>query len=111
MKKVVLFLATLCYGLSYGQEIPEVDITTKNSWFKAGLTAGVPMGDAKDISSFNVGVDVRGQYLFNPHFGIGIASGYNHFFGKNEVDFLTVSINLFASSAFPVYDPMAWITF
>lgn len=29
----------------------------RNSWFKAGLTAGVPMGDAKDISSFNVGVD------------------------------------------------------
>ena len=63
MKKVVLFLATLCYGLSYAQDIPEVDITTRNSWFKAGLTAGVPMGDAKDISSFNVGVDVRGQYL------------------------------------------------
>ena len=86
MKKVVLFLATLCYGLSYAQDIPEVDITTKNSWFKAGLTAGVPMGDAKDISSFNVGVDVRGQYLFTPHFGVGIASGYNHFFGKDEFD-------------------------
>lgn len=86
MKKIVFVLATLCFGLSYGQEIPEVDITTKNSWFKAGLTAGVPMGDSKEIASFNVGLDVRAQYLFNPHFGIGVASGYTHFFGKDNFD-------------------------
>jgi hypothetical protein len=24
--------------------------------------------------------------LFNPHFGIGFASGYNHFFGKDDFD-------------------------
>jgi hypothetical protein len=29
---------------------------------------------------------LRAQYLFNPHFGIGVASGYTHFFGKDNFD-------------------------
>lgn len=86
MKKAVLVLATLFFGFGQAQEISNVEITPKNSWFKAGLTTGLPMGDSKDFASFNLGVDVRAQYLFNPHFGIGFASGYNHFFGKDDFD-------------------------
>uniref|UniRef100_UPI0040474FBD hypothetical protein n=1 Tax=Mariniflexile sp. TaxID=1979402 RepID=UPI0040474FBD len=60
----------------------DIDITPNNSWFKAGITAGVPVGDASDRASFNAGLDLRGQYLVNPNLGIGIASGYSHFFAK-----------------------------
>lgn len=75
----------------------DIDITPNNSWLKAGLTAGIPVGDASDISSFSAGVDLRGQYLFNPNFAIGIASGYNHFFGKDDVeDFGVVPVAGFA---------------
>lgn len=85
MKKVFLFIGLVGFSPLVAQET-EIDITPDNSWLKAGLTAGVPVGDANDFASFNVGVDLRGQYLFNPNFAIGIASGYTHFFGKEGID-------------------------
>jgi len=85
MKKLFLIAGLLGFSQMYAQQT-EIDITPDNSWFKAGITAGVPLGDASDVSSFNVGLDLRGQYLVNPNLGIGIASGYSHFFGKDEVD-------------------------
>jgi hypothetical protein len=85
MKKVFLFIGLVGFSPLVAQET-EIDITPDNSWLKACLTAGVPLGDANDFASFNVGVDLRGQYLFNPNFAIGIASGYTHFFGKEGFD-------------------------
>jgi hypothetical protein len=71
------------------------EITKKNSWLKVGLNAGMPIGDASKISSFNAGLDVSGQFMATRHFGIGIASGYNHYFGKDPVsDFGAVPVNL-----------------
>ena len=85
MKKLFLIAGLLGFSQMYAQQ-SEIDITPDNSWLKAGITAGVPVGDANDFSSFNLGVDLRGQYLVNPNLGIGIASGYSHFFGKEGVD-------------------------
>ncbi|TYB79794.1 porin family protein [Bizionia myxarmorum] len=84
MKK--LFLVAALIGLSpiFAQE--NTEITPDNSWLKVGLTAGVPVGDASDASSFALGADIRGQYLFNPNVGVGIASGYTNYFGKDGVD-------------------------
>jgi hypothetical protein len=84
MKKLFLFIGLLGLSSTYAQE--PVDITPDNSWLKAGLTAGIPVGDASDVASFNVGLDFRGQYLVTPNFGIGVASGYNHYFGKDGFD-------------------------
>ncbi|MDB2462608.1 hypothetical protein N9W61_00685 [Algibacter sp.] len=86
MKKL-FFIPVVLLGFSqlFAQDT-EIDITSDNSWLKAGLTAGVPVSDAGDVSSFNLGVDLRGQYLINPNLGIGVASGYNHFFGKDGFD-------------------------
>lgn len=77
-------MVLLMSGLVFSQE--KINITNKNSWFKAGLTAGIPVGDASDFSAFSVGADLRGQYLVTPHFAIGIASGYNHYFGKDDFE-------------------------
>lgn len=84
MKKTVLLLALLMAGTTFAQDIKNVN--SKNSWFKIGLNAGLPLGDIKETSSFSVGLDVKGQYLVTPHFGIGLASGYNHIFGKDGGD-------------------------
>lgn len=86
MKKVVLLLVVLGMSSSFGQEMEEIKVTKKNSWFKAGITAGVPVGDVSDFSSVSLGADLRGQYMVTPHFAIGAASGYNHYFGKNGAD-------------------------
>ncbi len=85
MKKLFFIAGLLGFSQLFAQQT-EIDITPDNSWLKVGITAGVPVGDASDVSSFNAGLDLRGQYLINPNLGIGIASGYSHFFGKDEVD-------------------------
>ena len=84
MKKTILLFALLIAGTTFAQDIKNVN--SKNSWFKVGLNAGVPMGDVDDVSSFALGLDLKGQYLVTPHFGIGLTTGYNHFFGKDGFD-------------------------
>ena len=64
----------------------DINITPKNSWLKLGVTAAIPVGDAKDVSSFALGADLRGQYLVTPNFGIGLASGYSNYFGKDNFE-------------------------
>lgn len=94
MKKVILLFALLVVGTTFAQE---VDITSKNSWLKLGLNAGLPVGDAGDFSSFTAGLDVKGQYLVNPNFGIGVATGYTQYFGKDGgEDFGLVPLAAFA---------------
>ena len=85
MKNFFLVIVLLGITPIFAQQ-NEINITPNNSWFKAGIIAGVPVGDASDLSSVNVGADLRAQYLFNPNFAIGGASGYNHFFGKDGGD-------------------------
>lgn len=85
MKNLFLIIGLLGLSPIFAQQ-NEIDITPDNSWLKAGLTAGIPVGDASDVSSFNLGVDLRGQYLFNPNFAIGVASGYSHFFAKDDLE-------------------------
>lgn len=84
MKKVILLVALFIAGTTFAQEVD--DITSKNSWLKIGLNAGVPMGDTDEFSSFSFGLDLKGQYLVTPNFGIGVATGYTHIFGKDGVD-------------------------
>ena len=81
MKKIVLLIGLIGISPIFAQQ--SENITTENSWFKAGLNVGLPTGDIADFASLTVGADVRGQHLVTPSFGIGIASGYNHFFGKD----------------------------
>src|SRR5690606_41200611 len=84
MKKIVLVLSLFTATFAFSQE--NIEIIPDNAWFKAGVKVGVPIGDVADFSSVTAGVDFRGQYLVNPNFGIGIASGYSHFFGKDGAD-------------------------
>ncbi|MEL0653292.1 MULTISPECIES: hypothetical protein [unclassified Algibacter] len=84
MKKILLVAVLFGFNSVFAQE--DVEITSDNSWLKAGIITGVPVGDVNDASSYSLGLDLRGQYLINPNIGIGVASGYNHFFGKDNVD-------------------------
>lgn len=98
MKKLFLVIGIALIGTSsFFAQQKDIEITPNNSWLKAGLTTGIPVGDASDVSSFNLGIDLRGQYLFNPNFAIGVASGYNHFFGKDGFeDFGVIPVAGFA---------------
>ena len=89
MKKVILLVALFVAGTTFAQT-HEVNVTSQNSWLKVGLNAGLPVGDLDDFSSFSVGLDLKGQYLVTPNFGIGLATGYTHLLGKDGVDDLGI---------------------
>ena len=96
-KRVIL--ASLALILSTGlfaQKTTTADITKKNSWLKIGLNAGVPVGDIADFSSFVAGLELKGQLMETNHFGIGLTTGYNHFFAKNNgQSFGTIPLGVF----------------
>lgn len=51
---------------------------------KAGLNAGVPIGDAADISSFTLGLDLAFHIGVSRAFDLGFATGFTNAFGKTE---------------------------
>lgn len=97
MKRFALLaVMTFTIGSLSAQKSENININKKNSWFKAGLTAGFPVGDISDASSFRLGADLRAQNMLTPNVGMGIATGYNHYFGKDNVDdFGTIPVTAF----------------
>ena len=73
MKKLIIIAAMAVFGLSSAQE-----------GFKLGAHIGVPVADAGDVSSFNLGLDAAYMWNVAPSFDLGIASGYTHFIGKSN---------------------------
>jgi len=86
MKKLFTPVVFICLVLSSAtaQIAPNhaSEINRKNSWLKAGLNAGVPFADLADVSRFVLGVELKGQLMSTKNIGIGLSSGYNHFFPK-----------------------------
>src|SRR5690606_10135347 len=72
---IALFSATAQIAPRHASEI-----NTRNSWLKAGLNAGIPFADLADVSSVVGGVEIKGQLMSTKNLGLGLSSGYNHFF-------------------------------
>lgn len=86
MKKIILVFALFVGLTTFAQETETIDVTSNNSWLKIGLNAGLPVSDTGDAASFTTGLELKGQYLVTPNFGIGLTTGYTHFFGKDGGD-------------------------
>ena len=78
---MVLIFAAWGTG-AFAQEVKE--LTPRNSWLKAGVNAGLPVGDVADYTSFVLGLELKGQLMETNHVGLGITTGYNHFFAKEN---------------------------
>ena len=76
IKKVILGLGILSTGLLSAQN------SQMTNMLKLGVNGGVAVLSSN--ASANVGVDVAYQNLVTPGFGLGIATGYNQFFGKDN---------------------------
>lgn len=75
LKQLVLGLGILVGGVASAQSS---DMT---NMFKVGLNGGVSTGGN---TAANLGVDLSYQNLITPGFGLGIATGYNHYFAKDR---------------------------
>lgn len=67
--------------------------TEGTNWLKIGIHAGIPVGDIGDYSSFALGIDAKYQFLDYESFGIGVATGYTNYFGK-DMDFMGETISM-----------------
>ncbi|MFC0343128.1 hypothetical protein [Epilithonimonas hispanica] len=75
LKQLILGAGILAGGLMSAQSS---DMT---NMLKVGLNTGISTGGN---TAANVGVDLSYQNLITPGFGLGIATGYNQYFGKNR---------------------------
>jgi hypothetical protein len=89
MKKVILSMVALAtFGFASAQE----------GQFKAGIHAGLPIGDAGDAFSFAGGADLAYMFSVSDKFKAGATTGYNYYSGKSiEVGFGFPSIKVNAA--------------
>lgn len=77
MKKII-FTAALVFVFSFAN--------AQKGSFKLGAHVGIPMGDIKDFSSVNLGVDVAYVWKVSDNFDAGVATGYTSYLGKDGAD-------------------------
>ncbi len=88
IKKSVLALGLMTAGLMSAQSS---DMT---NMFKVGINGGLAV--PQENAGGNIGVDLSYQNLITPGFGLGIATGYSHFFGReNNVNNVNLDNNDF----------------
>ena len=51
--------------------------------FRAGLSGGIPIGDAGDFATFAIAVDLGYLFEISDTFDAGVATGYSHSFGDD----------------------------
>ena len=78
-KGSILGLSILLAGLVNAQETAQ-PLSMKNM-IKIGVNAGIPVPSGN--TSAVVGLDAAYQNLVTPSFGLGIASGYSQYFGRD----------------------------
>lgn len=78
-KKIVLGAAVAAFSLASAQTVEKPSM---KNMFKLGINAGYSLPD--DTHGFALGADLSYQNLVTPGFGLGIATGYTHYFGSDN---------------------------
>ncbi|MFV0201023.1 hypothetical protein OBK16_04345 [Empedobacter falsenii] len=76
MKKVLLTAAFAVAGM--------VGVSAQTSGVEGTVHVGIPVGDAADFSSFNLGVDLAYLHPISTNFKLGGKVGYDHFIAKSD---------------------------
>ncbi|MFV0143902.1 hypothetical protein OBJ96_06195 [Empedobacter falsenii] len=75
MKKVLLTAAFAVAGM--------VGVSAQTSGVEGTVHVGIPVGNASDVSSFNLGVDLAYLHPIANNFKLGAKVGYDHFIAKD----------------------------
>ena len=76
VKKAIFAAGIMTAGLLTAQS------SSMNNMLKVGANVGLPV--PSENASVAAGIDVAYQNLVTPGFGLGIATGYTHYFGKEN---------------------------
>lgn len=74
MRKLLLFVAVMLLGFSTVQA---------QGQFRAGISGGLPIGDAGDFATFAIAVDLGYLFEISDSFDVGATAGYSHSFGDS----------------------------
>lgn len=80
MKKSIFLAIALLFAVSFANA---QYVSMKNT-FKVGVLGGASI--PSENAGMNVGLDLGYQHLVTPNFGLGLATGYNQFFGLENKD-------------------------
>lgn len=94
MKKVLLLGAIALFGAVNAQSAGN---------FKLGAHIGLPVGDAADGYSFVAGADVAYMWPVAAEFNLGVASGYNAWFGKTLMGYKIPTLSMIPLAAAAEY--------
>ena len=84
MKKLI-FPAVFSMLCALNSRAQKTTISTHDpNWLKLGIEGALPVGDISSSNSFALGGVLDAQWMANPNFGVGVASGYTHYFAKNS---------------------------
>ncbi len=62
--------------------------------FRAGINGGIPIGDAGDLATFAIAIDLGYILEISDGFDAGVETGYTNYFGKDNFDdFSFIPIN------------------
>ena len=78
MKKMTLFCLTALLGIALIQA---------QGQFRAGGHLGLPIGDAGDLATFAIAVDLGYLFEISDEFDAGVTTGYSHSFGDEVSGF------------------------
>ena len=93
MKKLILIALTVLTFATVGSQ------TDFQGQLRAGISAGLPLGDTADLSTFAIAADLGYLFEVSNNFDAGISTGYIHSFADedsilgpslNDVQFLPV---------------------
>ncbi len=104
MKKLLFFAAFAVFGLTMNaqekttkSDVKKVTSAVENEavkqynkaktgGFKVGANIGLPLQEAGDIASFNIGVDIAWLWEVAPNIEVGGLTGFTQFFGDGSYD-------------------------
>lgn len=72
MKKTILVLALALSTISISAQE-----------FNLGLSGALPVGDAGDITTFGLNLDLNYLTEISEQFDLGVATGYHYYFGED----------------------------
>lgn len=84
MKKLLLLAAFVVFGMSS---------SIAQNQFRAGLSGGLPIGDAGDLATFAIAVDLGYLFEISDTFSAGPTTGYSNSFGDEiEIGGITFEV-------------------
>jgi hypothetical protein len=82
---VIVLVSVFISNFTNAQDVDLSKVSTANTWLKVGVNAGLHiLQESNKMTRFILGLDASIQFLETRSSGIGIKSGYSHYFSTND---------------------------